>query len=357
MAKVDILTFHSANNAGAVLQAYGLVQALRNLGHRPTVVDYRPAAARRYYQPAGWRRPFAFLRHPAGYLRKQAMRLAFDRFRQECLPLSRAYDSWEDLRESPPPADYAICGSDQVWNIHLATMVGGFDPAYFLDYPEESGLRRVSYAATFGNADDLGTYRQRIGDLLSRFAAISVRDRKSQQMVRALSGRNAAQVLDPCFLADFEPITPPPVVREPYAFLFCFDVTPLTLAAVRILRERLGVAVVSAAMPDMDGVTACRFGPLEWLSLVRHAQFVCTNSFHGTCFSIIHRKPFAVLPNRGKMSRIEDLLETAGLSGRIAADPDTVEAILNRSIDYGPVSARIDSARNGSLAFLRDAVV
>lgn len=81
------------------------------------------------------------------------------------------------------------------------------------------------------------------------------------------------------------------------------------------------------------------------------------NEHRGTPFSIIHRKPFAARPIRGNMSRIEDLLEMAVLSGRIATDPNGLATALNRPIDCGRVSMRIDHARSCPLAFLRDAVV
>lgn len=350
---VGILTFHYSNNAGAVLQAYGLSQAIRDLGHDVKIIDYRPLAARRAVDGHWLRNPISLLRHPAGYLRKTAVRRAFNRFRETGLPLTRTYLTWGKLRPAPPQFDGLVCGSDQVWNIAGAR---GFDPAFFLDFSPETGLRRVSYAATFGHAENLGSHRERIRELLSCFDALSVRDEKSRRMVAELTGRPPLHVLDPSFLANYDSITPPPAVEPPYVFLYCFDAGPLTLAAVGALRDRLKLPIVSTSMPDIAGVKAVPFGPLSWLGLIRNAGFVCTNSFHGVCFSIANRKPFVVLPYPGRMSRIEDVLDTAGLADRIVTEPGALASVLSRPIDYGPVCERMASARQRSLTFLRDAL-
>lgn len=349
---IGILTFHYSNNAGAVLQAYGLAQAVRNLGHDVQIIDYRPWAARRAVQGHWLRYPLSLLRHPAAFCEKTATRRAFHEFRKSCLPLTRTYKSWEELKNDPPRLDAAVCGSDQVWNIAGDR---GFDPAFFLDFKEE-GLRRVSYAATFGHVGDLGAYRTRIAGLLGRFNALSVRDLPSQRLVEELTGRSPAHVLDPSFLANYESLIPPPLVASPYIFLFCFCADATTAAAVRALRARFNMPVVSTGMSALEGVSTVRFGPRQWLSLLKHARFVCTNSFHGVCFSLVHQKPFIVLPMPGRMSRIEDVLQTAGLADRIVSGTAALEPALANPIDYPAVSERINAARERSLAFLREAL-
>jgi hypothetical protein len=345
MSKVGVLTFHYSDNNGAVLQAYGLSKALQEMGHDVEIVDYRPLAARLRYS-GHWPK------HAKSFLRVAYKRWKFHRFRHSYLPLSRTYLSLTDLEKAPPEADYFVCGSDQVWNI---ASFRGFDPAFFLAFLKDSGPRRVSYAATFGNAEDLGGYRRSIGELLSRFDHLSVRDLKSQRMVRDLVDRFAEHVLDPSFLADYGPITPPPVIKPPYVLMNYFGRTELSADAVRVLRNHFKIPIVSIGR-KVHGTTAVNTGPVQWLSLMRHADFVCTNSFHGTCFSLINRKPFVMLPNQGAMSRLEDILQTAGLADRLVCDSRGLEKALGSQIDYSAVSLRINEARERSFAYLRHAL-
>ena len=233
MARVGILTFQHADNYGAVLQAYGLSEAIEALGHDVEVLDYRPIAARRVY--GRWPR------QPKMVLPFAIRRWRFHRFRQSYLPLSsRVYWTADDLKRCPPHVDCVVCGSDQVWNV--ASPIRGFDPAFFLEFLEGPGPRRISYAATFGHAEDLGVYRQRIRDLLSRFDHLSVRDVKSQNMIRDLVGRSAEHVLDPSFLADYDPITPQRIIERPYAVVYCMTKTDFIQGAVHMIAAETGNA-------------------------------------------------------------------------------------------------------------------
>lgn len=345
MAKVGILTFHYSNNYGAVLQAYGLSKALQEMGCDVEVIDYRPLAARLRYSGHWPKRAKSFLRVAVS-------RWRFHRFRHSYLPLSRTYLSMEDLEKDPPKVDCMICGSDQVWNV---SSFRGFDPVFFLAFLKDSGPRRVSYAATFGNAEYLGLRRQNICELLSRFDHLSVRDLKSQRMVRDLTGRSAEHVLDPSFLADYGPITPPPVINPPYILMNCFGGTDLSKTAVQMFCHHFDIPIVSVGR-RVKGTKAVNAGPLQWLSLMRHADFICTNSFHGTCFSLINGKQFVMLPNPGAMSRLEDLLETAGLQNRLVCDSRELEKALGSRIDYAAALSCINEARERSSAYLRHAL-
>jgi len=346
MSRVGILTFHYTNNYGAILQAYGLSKAIAEMGHSVEVIDYRSLTARR-----------RFGRWPRNTLRilpTVVKRWRFRQFRKRYLPLSRrTYWTLKDLQRHPPEVDYVVCGSDQVWNI---SAFRGFDPAFFLDFLNEDGPRRISYAATFGYAQELSHYQERICDLLSRFDYLSVRDRMSQNMISKLIARPAYHVLDPTFLADYGPITPPPISKDPYAFVYCVSNSDLFVPVLRALSRKLRMRLISVNVP-FDGAKVIRSAsPLRWLSLMRHADFVCTNSFHGTCFSLISQKDFVTLPIEKGQSRLEDILQTADLSGRLVTNEAELERSLASPINYTIVSSRLDEARLRSQTFLREAL-
>jgi hypothetical protein len=346
MARVGILTFHYANNYGAVLQAYGLSQAIAAMGHSVEIIDYRPLAARRAY--GRWPRD------PRKVVPSAVLRWRSYRFRRCYLPLSqRPYLAPEELRIYPPKVEFVICGSDQVWN---TASYRGFDPTFFLQFLDGALTRRVSYAATFGYADDLGTHRQEISTLLSRFDHLSVRDVRSQDMVRALTGRTAEHVLDPSMLTDYGPITPARMVNGPYVVVYCLSNNELFKAAVRTVQRRLGMPVVSINMPFKDARVLRSGGPLQWLSLMQHADFVCTNSFHGVCFSLKNRKEFLVLPTHRGQSRLEDILRTAGLSDRLVHSQEELDEAMQCAVDYGTAATRLTEAGDRSVEFLREAL-
>lgn len=346
MAKVSILTFHFSHNVGAMLQAYGLVKAIESIGHKAEVIDYRPLSMRTACEGK-------LPRHPVRFLRTVLFRHRIRSFRKACLPLTRVYLNMEELKQHPPQTDCFVCGSDQVWNIK--SPIRGYDPTFFLEFLGENGPRRVSYAASFGNGTDFGCYRERVCDLLSRFDKISVREATGQNMVQNLIGRTANHVLDPSFLTDYDPITPPPIIKPPYILSYCFRKTEMSELAIKSLQQTLDIPVVSIKV-NFDNSKIVNPGPLQWLSLMKHASYVCTDSYHGTCFSLINHKQFVILPYEGGMSRLEDILQTVKLTNRLADNMDKLKSALKTSIDYKDTSEEIEKARELSFSYLRDAL-
>lgn len=349
MSRIGIVTFHHANNYGAVLQAYGLVKAIQDLGHEVQVIDYRPLAARKFYEGRLPRRPLRFLK-------EYRFRKNFNDFRRIYLPLTSKYLTKEDLACTPPAFDCVVCGSDQVWNVS-ATSYRGYDPAFFLGFLDGDLPRRVSYAATFGGTEmtDFGENKEEICSHLSSFHHLSVRDRKSQSMLNDLIHRHAEHVLDPCFLTDYKAITPRRLIKTPYILTYCFQSSPASIDAAQRLSKKLDLPIVSIKA-QFDGATPAHPGPLQWLSLMQHASFVCTDSFHGACFSIINRKEFVVLPFEGNMSRIEDILDTAGLTNRIVRSTADLDDLLSERIDFDRASHRVQEKRNDSVRFLSNSL-
>ena len=277
-----------------------------------------------------------------------------DEFRNKYLPLSKhIYLSSEDLKYLQQPADFIVCGSDQIWNI---ASFRGFDSAFFLDFIDGKNTRGLSYAASFGYADDLGIYRKTISDLLLRFHHLSVRDIRSQNMVRDLTGCNAEHVLDPCFLTEYHLLTLPRMIRKPYIIVYCLKNNDLFIKTVRYLFQKLGFSVISINMRFDNAKVIWSAGPQQWLSLMRHADFVCTNSFHGVCFSLLNRKNFVALPTARGQARIEDILQTAGLSERLIKSEEELECIVGQNVKYDIVIEKLTKAKEHSLFFLQESL-
>ena len=103
-------------------------------------------------------------------------------------------------------------------------------------------------------------------------------------------------------------------------------------------------------------------GPSEFLNLVRNAEFVCTDSFHGTVFSLIHHKKFFVFrryPNQSKVStnsRLDSLLKIVDLKDRLLEGTENVADWMEKEIDYEIVDEKLEKFREESKSFLRGAL-
>ena len=346
MAKIGILTFHYANNYGAVLQAYGLAKAIEAIGHDVELLDYRPLVARRAYD--------RWWRHPRKIISSLLIRSRFNHFRRRYLPLSlRPLWTIEDLSCSSSLLDCVVCGSDQVWNI---SSYRGYDPAFFLGFLDNPGPRRVSYAASFGQTDDLGEHRQQIQGLLTQFDMISVRDIKSHSMTIDLISRAPVHVLDPTFLINYDSITPSESLTLPYILIYSLGKTYFFAEAVRRLQKLIQMPFISIQAP-FDCVQILKApGPSDWLGLMRHAAFICTDSYHGVCFSLINHKPFVALPPLNGLCRLTDLLQNVDLIDRVVLDENEIETLFKRPIDYQAVDIEIDRRREISYEYLRSAL-
>lgn len=346
--RVGILTFHQADNYGAVLQAYGLARTVQELGHAVEIIDYRPAAARKRYRRLRLR--------SGAFFAALARRWKFREFRKRFLPLSRrTYLAPEDLVKDPPQVDCIVCGSDQVWNVDSYR---GFDPPFFLSFARGPDTRRTSYAATFGSTRTIAANRERISDLLCAFDFISVRDADSQNTIHELIGRFPPRVLDPSFLTDFGEITAPKTRSSPYIVAFSMECTPLFQRVVATLSQRMGLPVVSLATPIEGAQMIGAPSPQEWLSLMRHARLVVTNSFHGLCFAIINRRDFYMVPRTRDQNRLDDLLTWFELNDRVVTDENFDELIGDHDygVDYSKVEQHIDRAIDESRRSLCEAI-
>jgi hypothetical protein len=354
--RVGIVTFHAVNNFGAVLQAYALCRAIKELGCHAEVIDYQPGYLVRSYRCLGYR--------PRSIFNNAVRRWRFDRFRKSFIATSeRIYETEEQLRGSLPAVDVLVCGSDQVWNLKI--LRGRLDAGYFLTF-SPSTIRRVAYAASLGDMPFPDERREDISKLLGGFYAISLREEIHSDLIFRWTGRRPDLVLDPCFLIrEYDSVTREPG-RPPARYLLVY---PMEYSAeftqcVHHLRDVLGLPVVNVGSESLPGAdyNYTRLGPSEWLGWMRRASLVCTNSFHGTVFSIIFRRDFACVPYQGRTGltvRIENLLKSLHLEERLISDSAEVTTSGGRlpPIDYKSVEPFLDRAISCSRGYLEKSIL
>ena len=350
--KLAIVTFHWANNYGALLQAYGLRRTFEKMGHSVQFLDYAPPHKR-----VPWWRPLG-LRQGRGMLAMQGMKRRCAQFRKNHLPATRRGDGLPKVEAIcwDEGFDAIVAGSDQIWNGYGAG--GRYNPVYFLDFALPKQCRRISYSACFGQADQPEETCSRAGPALRRFDALSVRNEVSREWVRKLSGRDAVVTLDPTLLDDYAELVPEPATLGNYICVYSlgreFRETGEKIAARA--RQRLGLPIVTL-YPDGRFRGAERrelsAGPIEWMRWLKGSGLVVTNSFHGTVFALKFGKPFISWVG-SRPERLRDLLRRTGADERLVVqyDSDAIDALCDRPVPRNG----LDAERQQSQAFLEKAL-
>lgn len=349
---VGILTFHYAFNYGAVLQAYGLQQALSQMGFTARVIDYRAPSILSHNNPRGLR--------TGRFIYVFPMRWRFEAFRKKYLRLTERLPGISRLAEETRNYDALIVGSDQVWNTSL---LKGVDPAYHLGI--SGGFRRISYAACIGQSAQLEGSEERASALLKAFDSLSVRDETSKDYVTKLTGRIPSLVVDPSLLHSYSELETT-TRHKAKPFILVYSIWPeaeqTSLAGiVQGARKVLGYQVLSISqmfdfkLADRHIRTA---GPVEWNQCFREAAFVCTDSFHGAVFAVKYRKPFIAVSHNPRSFRISEFLNRHGLQDRLVGKQESSRAaeLYVRSINYPEVYRTLGQDIDYSRKFLVNAL-
>jgi hypothetical protein len=370
MAKIGIITYHYLPNYGAAMQAWALQKHLEGLGHEVFLIDYRPShlttgGCFRLPTDAWSRRAnlvIAYLKVMAvkqKFLGDGGKRQRFEKFHQEFLNIAPPlYRTNEALQLNPPEADAYICGSDQIWN---ASEQFGVDSSYFLDFAPK-GTRRISYAASFGRPHVHPRFESMTAELLCSIDAILVREQSGVEIVQKLSGREAVWVPDPTLLVNdgYPEAVPPTDQAVDYIFSYTLRSRELVSSIEQHLATSTGLEVVSPMTLAASGHGEP--GPLEWLGYIKSAKVVITNSYHGTLFSIIFKKPFVFVGLSGAKAgfneRANSLLHGLGLQDRMmdSYDEDRLQAIIQENVDWDRVHQQIEAWRVAATGFLETSI-
>ena len=342
--KIALLTIWKVGNFGAEMQTYATVKALQQLGHEVVVIDYR------LDELYGWR----------GYINAALTSLTparhkFNRFWTTHIPSTKHYHSFAELQASPPQADLYLVGSDQVWNPAI-TKEKCLD--FFLGFLQNNA-RRLAYASSFGvskwSAEPVLT--ERIKELLSLFDRVSCREIDGVKILKDTFGLTATHVLDPTLLfSGYPELTGNTIPKKTFVYYPLFGG-----------KEMENFCKNTAQMLNLEYIDNNhrtlwlkhriwnRLSVEAWIRNFAEAQFVATQSFHGTAFSLIYRKQFFTVYDGNKVSRIANLLEMLGIRDRLF--PTVAAAREARPwenpINYVEVDKRLKEMRNVSWDFLK----
>lgn len=358
--KIGIITFHRADNVGAVLQSWALQQYLIRLGHQAYIVDYRCKAIESDYDVWNprilWSKKNIFRslhqyvnRIKYCKLRKEKKAL-FERFRFLHLKLTCPVRTIESI----PKLDVYITGSDQVWN---TASTRGVDPFYFLDFP---AITKISYAAStekkaFYQVPD--KYKDKMKNALKKIDALSVRETwLRNELETFLSPKDVYVCVDPVFLLPKELYDKISICPQGKPYVFVYQVVESEMCSIiansLANKYNLEVVYMHASQSTCEGRHLYCYGPSEFLGYISNAQYIITTSFHGMAFSLIFQKEFWVV-DTGMSNRQKNLLNMLGLTNRIiTSENDSFES----TIDYEIVSSKFQKFIDDSKAFLKSSI-
>lgn len=359
---LGIITFNRASNYGAILQAYAMKCVCENLGYEVHVVNYikgikddDPTPIKDFLEANSKKRAAVKLvRNSLSYIWDKQRWREFVSFRNKYLSESKICESKEELEALG--YDAFVVGSDQIWNYNITG--NAFDPVYFGDFGKDATC--VLYAASSHDTPFPLDKELEFKELLSNTKAeIGIREQKLADYVGSLTGVKYPVVLDPTLLAGreiMESIVDDEALKKPYILMYQIDANPASDISVKTLEARFGCDVYTMTVQRIGSFHGRKgiAGPERFLTLLKNADFLVTNSFHGIALSLLFEKQFYVYENNGVMSRIDGLLETLGLDNRkvkMVADID-----LENQIDYVSVTERLNTLRQDSLSYLIDAL-
>lgn len=366
--KIGILTVPFNNNYGGYLQAYALKTVLKEMGHEVVFINRQ-----RNINKSLKLKIYRFLVN--NHLIKdfiaeknQTISVNTQLFVQQYLsPISPAYYSSDQMKESLKMGiDLFIVGSDQVWRYKYAE--DSIDDFFFGFIEKSNNIPRISYAASFGTdsldypADKIDIIRE----LLSRFKAISVREKSGEHLLSKyfdVPSLNTHTVLDPTLLLDadsykslFKNIRPE---VDKYLLTYILDKDEVFFANINRFCMECDLEITDIKAQTGHYRSLDVIEPVEkWLSLFYYAEYIVTDSFHGTVFSILFHKPFVVFANpiRG-VARLHSLLSIFGLEERLVTDSRaSIDNVLRKPIVWDLVDDILDNNKANSLDFLKDSI-
>lgn len=364
MSKVGILSMQRIKNYGSFLQAYALKKMIESFGHDVVFVDYHVDE------------PLIKDDNKSNVISKGINTLLTDgkllhkiQYIFHKKQFGNKYFKLLGLSKEPnynPKLDTLVIGSDEVFNCIQKNKSVGYSLELF--GKNNNANKLISYAASFGNTtlDKIIKFdkKDELSDLLNKFDAISVRDNNSGDIINKITSIEPVYNLDPVLVFDYMnkcSEIPEINVKEKYMILYAYSgrIKKEEAMVIRNYCKKNNVKIYSigGVQPYADKFIDC--SPFEVLAYFKNAEFIITDTFHGTIFSIINNKKFATLVRKsvgneyGNEEKIIDLLNRLKLNDRVSYNIDEIIRILDEGLDYSDTNLIIKAERENSYNYLK----
>lgn len=382
--KVGIVSCYFKNNYGSMLQAYATQKFLEdNQIPNETInvsdlVDFKKGK-RKYYLSQITN--FGFIKTKIGMIKLRGYQVLnkklgnnfkirnkkFEEFKR-LFNLTRTFNTYNDINEySKQHYSDVVVGSDQLWL--PVNIVADY---YTLNWvPDE--VNKISFATSFGVSSVPNKYKKLYSKFLKRIDYLSVREANAVELVKDLSEKEAKLVCDPTLLLNkeqwMEIQNQERIVKEKYIFCYFLGSNIEHRKFVERLKEKTGYKIISLNHCDeyvkysdkFADITPYDVGPAEFVNYIRNAEYVCTDSFHGTVFSLINNTNFYTFERFSKKekmstnSRIHSLLKIVELEGRLINGTENVDEVLDK-VDFNVANKKIEELRNESIKWFLNSI-
>lgn len=380
MKRVAICTlFYKNYNYGGILQCFALGKVLERMGCFPEVISYDDSVCKNPIYPTYLSRCSQYTTREIilkikdmisakahGNVDKQlGQRFAlFKQFIANNIKCTKRITD-ENLEELASLYDVFISGSDQVWNPNAIRKL------YLLDFSKDTDFRRISYAASISRSKLSEHEKNIMIPAISKFDHISVREKTAKHILKDVISNDVSVVLDPTMLLDscvWSQYASKPLITRPYVLVYGFSKFQFEDFVINhYAKKGFDVVFIPFAKQEYNSYD-CKssmrpmwsVGPAEFLSLIKNAQMIFTDSFHGTVFSILFNKSFAVYERdnknnkTSKNSRLYDLLETLRMSKCLIKDIGDIAYL--KDISYKESKEILEGLRTKSYNWLYDSI-
>ena len=339
--KIGIITHHwGRDNYGQYLQHYAMQEFLRSQGHEPYLINFIPSTSlgklfvKALLHPG---KAITFLGKrlrgntcPSNDIEGERSR-SFGAFRNKHFAISPvSYRTIAHLRKMPPEADIYITGSDQVWNpFGFISAI----PAFFLDFGSPE-VKRIAYAASWGRRAIPPEEYAIVVPLLKKFDKVTVRENSGVKLCCQCGYEQASCAPDPTFLLtreQYRKISIAPIsADEKYVLIYrVHNAGGDDFEYARLLQwaKARGLAIKYVTGNGLKDQYPKLYPSIEeWLGLIEGAEYIVTNSFHGTVFALIFQKRFGTISlcgkSKGMNARVDTLFESLGMDARYIQNND-----------------------------------
>ena len=382
MKKIGLSVCYDTKNFGSQLQVLATIKKIEELGYETEIIRYKKKLSftffkqtlPRFFNPyfikskmKGIKKKKAFKEHQDIYENIKIRNKRFQEFaRANFTKLSKEYMGWDGLKKEASVAyDAFLCGSDQLW---LPSNLGSH--FYTLEFAPKN-KQKISYATSFGVGQIPWYQKNGTKKYLNRLDSISTREIKGAEIIKGLTNRDAKVVCDPTLLFNCEEwkniIADFNVINKKYLFCYFLGSNEEHRKIVNEFAKRKNLKIVTIPFLDNYVEIDNEFGDIklydvdtnDFVNLIRNAEYVITDSFHGTVFSIINHKKFMIF-NRfastskdSRNSRIESLCNMLEIEDRRYNDDINK---IEQDINYESVEKLLNNFRTESIKYLEESL-
>lgn len=354
--KVGILSMQQIKNYGSFLQAFSLKRIIEGLGHTCEFINIIPGEQLENNKVGKFYKVKLLVHRLLGWDFVSRCFYIFKyqkRFSKEFIPYLGVYEGVNGSH-----FDTVVIGSDEVFNCTQKTWFG-FSRQLFGEGINADNL--ITYAASFGSTDkdalDRFGISEIVANLLKKINKLSVRDINSFVTIEKLTGLKADMHLDPVFIFNYNDFMPQSKIDENYLLVYTYPGRineKHEISAIKSFAEKQGLKIISIghyfSWVDRTVIPT----PFEVLAYFRDADYVVTDTFHGSVMSIKYNKSFCAIVRSMNSNKLTYLLSQFGLTDRIVHNMSDVQIIMDKPINYDKVNGIISDETQRSIEYLRN---